>query len=154
MFQITILSRKFEFPTKTLDNLFKFSAHDSDLEFFEPHRTFWQKATLNYSPEHFLWHWVIIIISLHCVPFYTMFFSLFIQIVFCVDLTTFGASQINCARLGPSQRVDVLTHQKSKTRNSGCSWRWFHFDCGAKSPRTNKRRIKNWNIFTCFELLW
>ena len=35
IFQISILSRKFEFPThKMVNNLFKLSAQDTDLEYF------------------------------------------------------------------------------------------------------------------------
>ena len=48
IFQITIQIREFEFATQTVDNLFKFSAQNSDLKyFFGPLQTFWQKATFS-----------------------------------------------------------------------------------------------------------
>ena len=51
IFQITIQIREFEFATQTVDNLFKFSAQNSDLKyFFGPLQTFWQIATFNCMP--------------------------------------------------------------------------------------------------------
>ena len=84
------------FPPIIVNNFFKFSAQESDLEyFFEPHRTFWQKATFSSFSGGAAWMQVYVIYIKVIYPkyykheIYTLhgLFSIpFVFCVFCVQL--------------------------------------------------------------------